>query len=97
VGLVEAKPMKPLLWYVVAVHLLASAFFAWRFWLRFQKRRHGYRITGLMAYLALGPAFGAARELHWVRMNVGAALAFVSAFLGTLLLFAIYEAHFRGE
>lgn len=88
--------MTLVLWYVVVVHALACGFFLWRFAVRYRRRKPGYRITGLMAYLALGPAIGAARELHWFRVNLGVALGWTSAALGTLLLLAIWDAHFRG-
>ena len=89
--------MTLLLWYVVAVHALACAFFVWRFAWRYQRREPGYRITGFMAYLCLGPALGAARELHWLRVNAGAALAWLSALTGTLLLLAVWDTHLRRE
>lgn len=85
----------PLLWYVIVVHVLVAAFFWGRFWVRREKGEPGYRYSGFMAYLALGPAIGAARELQLFRVNVGVAMTAVSALLGTLLLLVIWEGHFR--
>lgn len=82
------------LWYVVAIHCLASAFFIRRWWQRRKTVRQA-KLSALIAYLAMGPAVGAARELQVVRVNVAGALALFSAVLGSLLLGFIYDAHFR--
>lgn len=89
--------MTALLWFVILVHLLAAGFFFARWRVKRVRREPGYQITGLMAYLALAPAFGAARELRFFRVEVAGALAVVSALLGVLLLWAIWKNHFTGQ
>ena len=93
----EAQPMTYALWYVIAIHLLAAAFFASRALAKWRRREppQRYRITSLTAYLALGPAVGAARELRIIRVHLGATITLMSAILGTLLLVYIWDAHFR--
>lgn len=91
---VEDGPMTVALWYVVAVHCAISAFFLRRWWQR-RKRHPEAKVSLLIAYLALGPAVSAARELQVVRVNIAGALTLVSALLGSLLLAFIWDAHFR--
>ena len=86
--------MRAILWYVVFVHTLAALFFVRRWQTRRRTVREA-RLSLMIAYLALAPALGAARELHWFRVNVAGAIALVSAVLGSILLAFIWDAHLR--